>query len=211
MRYWSVLFALAAFFAVGVFAYAAVSPDWWLPNPPGEPYSRRLDVRTRNRQPVSDHPLDHRHRLHRHPVALVWVHYRLRTPMTGRAASADRIFTAASGLKSSGRSFRRAILVFIALYQMGTWAAIKFRGSCRGCQPLAEVTARQFQWVIRYPGPDGKLNTADDLYTVNDLHFVKEKTGVDLPQVDGCAPLVLFAAVSGQAGRRAGPDDPGLV
>ena len=27
-------------------------------------------------------------------------------------------------------------------------------------QPLAEVTGRQFQWVMRYPGPDGKLNTA---------------------------------------------------
>ena len=28
------------------------------------------------------------------------------------------------------------------------------------CQPLAEITGRQFQWVMRYPGPDGKLNTA---------------------------------------------------
>ena len=41
--------------------------------------------------------------------------------------------------------------------------------------PLAEVTARQFQWVIRYPGPDGKLNTRDDLFTVNDFHFIKKK------------------------------------
>jgi cytochrome c oxidase subunit 2 len=41
--------------------------------------------------------------------------------------------------------------------------------------PLAEVTARQFQWVIRYPGDDGKLNTRDDLFTYNDLHFVKNK------------------------------------
>ena len=38
MRYWSILFALAAIFSVGIFAYAPLSPDWWLPNPPGEPY-----------------------------------------------------------------------------------------------------------------------------------------------------------------------------
>ena len=50
-------------------------------------------------------------------------------------------------------------------------------------QPLAEVTARQFQWVMRYPGPDGKLHTPDDLHTVNDLHFVKDTHGPDPPQV----------------------------
>ena len=52
-----------------------------------------------------------------------------------------------------------AILVFIALYQMGTWASIKFRSAAPKVPPLAEITGRQFQWVMRYPGPDGKLNT----------------------------------------------------
>ena len=28
---------------------------------------------------------------------------------------------------------------------------------------------------MRYPGPDGRLNTRDDLIVVNDLHFVKNK------------------------------------
>jgi len=68
-----------------------------------------------------------------------------------------------------------ATLVFIALYQMGTWADIKFRSSAPKVPPLAEITARQFQWMMRYPGPDGKLHTPDDLQTVNDLHFVKNK------------------------------------
>jgi cytochrome c oxidase subunit 2 len=44
---------------------------------------------------------------------------------------------------------------------------------------VAEVTARQFEWRIRYPGfgPDGKLQPLmptpqpTDLYTVNDLHI----------------------------------------
>ena len=43
---------------------------------------------------------------------------------------------------------------------MGTWAEIKFRSAAPKVQPLAEVTGRQFQWVMRYPGPDGKLHTA---------------------------------------------------
>ena len=71
-----------------------------------------------------------------------------------------------------------AILVFIALYQMGTWASIKFRSAAPKVQPLAEVTGRQFQWVMRYPGPDGRLHTPDDLHMVNDLHFVKGKTAL---------------------------------
>ena len=37
-------------------------------------------------------------------------------------------------------------------------------------KPLAEVTGRQFEWHIRYPGPDGIFHTRDDLQTVNDLH-----------------------------------------
>jgi cytochrome c oxidase subunit 2 len=61
---------------------------------------------------------------------------------------------------------------------MGTWASIKFRSSAPKVPPLAEITGRQFQWVMRYPGPDGKLNTQDDLFTVNDLHFVKNRTAL---------------------------------
>ena len=36
MRYWSILFALAAIFSVGAFVYAPFAPDWWLPNPIGD-------------------------------------------------------------------------------------------------------------------------------------------------------------------------------
>ena len=51
--------------------------------------------------------------------------------------------------------------------------------------PVAEVTGRQFQWMIRYPGLDGKFRTADDLFTINDLHFVKDqKTLIHLQSKD---------------------------
>jgi len=56
---------------------------------------------------------------------------------------------------------------------MGTWADIKFRSAQPKVKPVAEVTARQFQWLIKYPGADGKFNTPDDLHTINDLHCVK--------------------------------------
>jgi len=98
------------------------------------------------------------------------------------------------------------ILLFIALYQMDVWAQFRIRDNFPkeiqatlasiGIDPkveverrgrkvtltrdaVAEVTARQFEWRIRYPGfgPDGKLlplmpdPQPTDLYSVNDLHI----------------------------------------
>ncbi len=62
-----------------------------------------------------------------------------------------------------------ATLLFIAIYQMNAWADTKVR------EPEdpglnVEVVARQFEWRLRYPGPDGELQTPDDVHTVNDLH-----------------------------------------
>ena len=35
-----------------------------------------------------------------------------------------------------------------------------------------EITGRQFNWDVRYPGPDGELHTPDDLVRVDgDIHF----------------------------------------
>ena len=36
MRYWSILFGLAAVFTVACFVYSPFSPDWWMPDG-GEP------------------------------------------------------------------------------------------------------------------------------------------------------------------------------
>lgn len=61
-------------------------------------------------------------------------------------------------------------LLFIAIYQMNAWADAKMR---RPDIPVtAEVTGRQFNWDVRYPGADGKLHTPDDLIlTDGDMHF----------------------------------------
>jgi cytochrome c oxidase subunit 2 len=61
-----------------------------------------------------------------------------------------------------------ATLLFIAIYQMNAWADVKMD---KPDMPFtASVTARQFEWRIKYPGADGVLDTADDLHVVNDLH-----------------------------------------
>jgi cytochrome c oxidase subunit 2 len=77
------------------------------------------------------------------------------------------------------------ILLFIALYQMDVWAEYRVQANFDPKavrQPIAEVTARQFEWRIRYPAPErvfhGKADVEKwlrnpepgDLYAVNDLH-----------------------------------------
>ncbi len=177
MRYWSFLFALAAIACVGSFLYSPFSADWWMPNPPGDPhraistFGREIDslfviilwitgivfIGTQ--------------------VVLFWVSYRYadRLDPEGRPVRPSQYFHGSQRLEVIWTIIPAAILVFIALYQMGTWASIKFRSSAPRVPPLAEITARQFQWVMRYAGHDGKLNTSDDLFTVSDLHFVKNK------------------------------------
>ncbi len=67
-----------------------------------------------------------------------------------------------------------AILLFIALYQMDVWAKYRMQEHAdTKMEPVAEVTARQFEWRIRYPARGKKLMPdpqPDDLYSVNDLH-----------------------------------------
>jgi cytochrome c oxidase subunit 2 len=180
VRYWSVLFALAAVFSVGMFVYAPFSPDWWFPNPAGDShhvvstFGREIDslfviilvitgvifIGTQ--------------------VVLVWAAYRFadEKDAEGKPVRPALYFHGSQRLEVIWTIIPAAILVFIALYQMGTWASIKFRSAAPRVAPLAEVTGRQFQWVIKYPGPDGKLNTRDDLFTQSDLHFVKNRTAL---------------------------------
>jgi cytochrome c oxidase subunit II len=61
------------------------------------------------------------------------------------------------------------ICVVLALLSRRSWAEIK-QNMPQGAMNV-EVTAEQFAWNIRYPGPDGKLETADDVVTLNQLHF----------------------------------------
>lgn len=88
-----------------------------------------------------------------------------------------------------------AVLLFIAIYQMNAWADTKIRNPAAGpdgimgtaddMPPTLEVTARQFEWRLRYPGPDNKLGTNDDLFVVNDLHLpLNEEILIELKSAD---------------------------
>lgn len=61
------------------------------------------------------------------------------------------------------------ICVVLALLSRRSWAEIKQRMP-QDAMPI-EITAEQFAWNIRYPGADGKFGTADDIVTLNQLHF----------------------------------------
>ena len=53
-------------------------------------------------------------------------------------------------------------ILFVGLNLMGynVWAQARFQGAKPGALPV-EVTAVQFAWYFRYPGPDGKFGKVD--------------------------------------------------
>src|SRR5262249_47681534 len=84
-----------------------------------------------------------------------------------------------------------ATLLFIAIYQMNAWANVKIKEP--NMKPTVEVTARQFEWRLRYPytkppgWKEGDPYTFGDhdIYSVNDLHVpVNEETLVELKSMD---------------------------
>lgn len=63
------------------------------------------------------------------------------------------------------------ILVLLAFHQMDAWAenkmirpTVSINGKDELVAPLVLVKAKQFGWEFHYPGPDGVIKTADDLY-----------------------------------------------
>lgn len=69
-----------------------------------------------------------------------------------------------------------AILLFIAIYQMQVWAEFRIKSAFPDEAKkniIAEVSARQFEWRIRYPAPGEKLQSkpqVTDMHAVNELH-----------------------------------------
>ena len=59
-----------------------------------------------------------------------------------------------------------AVLVFLAVYQMGLWSEIKAGKPADNAGAVdVRIWAKQFEWNFRYPGPDGQFDTADDLFS----------------------------------------------
>jgi len=64
--------------------------------------------------------------------------------------------------------------VFIVFFAIKVWYDVKQR------LPEADSTIRiigqQWAWTFQHPGADNELDTADDIFTVDDLHIEVEKT-----------------------------------
>ena len=66
------------------------------------------------------------------------------------------------------------ILVVLTLLSVPAWSKIKMAAPPPSDFKLV-VTAKQFNWQVTYPGPDGKFGTADDKTLLDEMHVPVNK------------------------------------
>ena len=66
-----------------------------------------------------------------------------------------------------------AILVALTFLSVPMWSAIKL--SIPPTDLVINVTGKQFNWEITYPGPDGKFGTDDDKTLLDEMHVPVNK------------------------------------
>ncbi len=66
-------------------------------------------------------------------------------------------------------------IVFLGLsfVSVSTWGKIKIHPPPPDV--VVQVTAKQFNWEVLYPGPDGQFGTGDDVQVDNDIHVPLKK------------------------------------
>jgi cytochrome c oxidase subunit 2 len=60
------------------------------------------------------------------------------------------------------------ILVILTFLSVPAWSKIKM--SMPATDFVVQVTAKQFNWQVSYPGPDGKFGTDDDKMFLDEMH-----------------------------------------
>jgi cytochrome c oxidase subunit II len=65
------------------------------------------------------------------------------------------------------------ILVVLTVLSLPAWARIKMQIPASDLK--IEVMAKQFNWIVTYPGPDGKFGTDDDKTFDNEIHVPVRK------------------------------------
>ena len=65
------------------------------------------------------------------------------------------------------------ILVILTLLSVPAWSRIKM--SVPDTDFTVQVTAKQFNWQVIYPGADGKFGTADDKMLLDEMHVPVNK------------------------------------
>lgn len=92
------------------------------------------------------------------------------------------IYTHGSHKVEIGAALATALtLGFLAVSQIPTWTKIKFPDSTsmKEAKEIARVTARQFEWRMTYPGPDGVFDTIDD-FESNSVLVIPANTPVKI-------------------------------
>lgn len=64
--------------------------------------------------------------------------------------------------------------VLIIISALSVWRDVKI--TMPQADETVRVIAQQWAWTFVHPGPDGKLDTADDITTIDELHVEKGKT-----------------------------------
>ncbi|MFQ5848864.1 MAG: cytochrome c oxidase subunit II [Candidatus Methylomirabilales bacterium] len=73
--------------------------------------------------------------------------------------------------------------LWIDFHGVRVWEAVK--GRMPAADVRVQVTAKQFNWEMLYPGPDGQFGTGDDYQVDNELHVpVGKVVGVRLKSKD---------------------------
>jgi cytochrome c oxidase subunit 2 len=166
-RFWCFFFTAAAVIAV-VFCAVGAGPTyrWWFPGPSVSPLGAQIDDLFYLILVIT-------------AVTFIGVHIVLAYVLWTFGSGVPRRSTFSHGshtLEVIWSIVPAGILLFIALYQMDVWARYRVKSNfpVEALEhPIAEVTARQFEWRIRYPAPGKTLQDTpqpDDIYSVNDLH-----------------------------------------
>jgi cytochrome c oxidase subunit 2 len=172
-RFWCFFFTGAAFIVVAFTAFGSsswVNADpirrWWFPGPSFSPLGAEIDNLFYLILVIT-------------AVTFIGVHMVLGYVLWKYGSGVPRRGTFMHGshsLEVIWSIVPAGVLLFIALYQMDVWARYRVKSNFDPqavAHPVAEVTARQFEWRIRYPAPGKTLQDTPqpgDLYTVNDLH-----------------------------------------
>lgn len=166
-RFWAILFALVPI--LGTWSFFAAANGWW-------PLQNGWLPENTSEQGET---IDHLYYLI-HWVALViflitggliaWAlwggHRRKKSQYVHSHTGLELIWSVIPGF----------ILVFLSVYQFQSWTDNKIERPIVSsgsddipAPPIARVHARQFGWDIEYPGPDGLLDTVDDVMIPNEL------------------------------------------
>ncbi len=63
------------------------------------------------------------------------------------------------------------VLVFLGIYSARLWAELRWEPSFPQDALTLGVMAKQFEWLVTYPGPDARIGTDDDFTIRNQFHI----------------------------------------